>query len=489
MLKDLETASRTPATEARRHTVDLCVIGGGSGGLSVAAGAVQMGASVVLFERGRMGGDCLNSGCVPSKALLAAGHAAAATRTAGRFGVVLPEPEIDFAKTHAHVRDVIAGIEPHDSVERFEELGVTVIQATARFTGPRTVEGGGHEVRARRFVIATGSSPAIPPIPGLDATPYLTNETVFELTERPDHLVIVGGGPIGCELAEAHRNLGARVTLIEGARLLGNEDAEAVALIRDHLTAIGVTLLEGAKVNGVSGQDGEIQTVLERDGNSETVSGSHLLIAAGRKPNVDGLNLAAAGISHDRAGIKINSGLKTSNRRCYAIGDVAGELQFTHVASYHAGLVIRNALFRLPVRADHRAVPRVTYTDPELAHIGFGEAAARERFGDRIKVLKWDYRENDRARAERATDGFIKIVADRKGRVLGATIVGRNAGELINAWTLAVAQKTRIGTIASSIVAYPTLSEIGKRAAGSAFTETLFGPRVRKIVRFLATFG
>ncbi|WP_193173940.1 dihydrolipoyl dehydrogenase family protein [Nisaea nitritireducens] len=470
-------------------SADICVIGGGSGGLSVAAGAVQMGASVVLFERGLMGGDCLNYGCVPSKAILAAGHAAATARTAGRFGVSLPAPEVDFGKVHAHVRDVIAGIEPHDSVERFEELGVRVIQAQATFSDARTVSGGGFRVRARRFVIATGSSAMIPPIAGLDSAPYLTNETIFDLTERPDHLLIVGGGPIGCELAEAHRNLGADVTLIEAARLLGNEDEEAAEVLRVHLKEIGVSLLEGAVVKEVAGSEGTVQLSVEKDGKQQNVDGSHLLVAAGRSPNISGLGLEAAGIKHGRAGIEVDAGLKTSNRKVYAIGDVAGGLQFTHVAGYHASIVIRSALFRMPAKADHSAVPRVTYTDPELAHVGLLEREARAQHGEKLRVLKWPYQENDRARAERVTDGFIKVMTLKNGKVLGATIVGKNAGDLIQTWTMVIAQKIKIGAVASSIVAYPTLGEIGKRAAGSFYTETLFSPRIRKIVRFLAAFG
>ncbi len=470
-------------------SADICIIGGGSGGLSVAAGAVQMGASVVLFERGLMGGDCLNYGCVPSKAMLAAGHAAAAARGAARFGVSLPEPNVDFGKVHAHVRDVIAGIEPHDSVERFEELGVRVIQAQATFADARTITGGGFRVQARRFVIATGSSAMIPPIAGLDSTPYLTNESIFDLTERPDHLFVVGGGPIGCELAEAHRNLGADVTLIEAARLLGNEDEEAADVLRAHLTGIGVSLIEGAVVKQTAGSEGSVRLTVERDGAQQQIEGSHLLVAAGRSPNINGLGLEAAGIKHGRAGIEVDAGLKTSNRKVYAIGDVAGGLQFTHVAGYHASIVIRSALFRMPAKADHTAVPRVTYTDPELAHVGLLEREARAQHGEKLRVLKWPYQENDRARAERTTDGFIKVMTLKNGKVLGATIVGKGAGDLIQTWAMVIAQKIKIGAVASSIVAYPTLGEIGKRAAGSFFTETLFSPRMRKIVRFLAAFG
>ena len=470
-------------------SADICVIGGGSGGLSVAAGAAQMGVSVVLFERGLMGGDCLNYGCVPSKAMLAAGHAAALSRKAGHFGISLPIADVDFGKVNSHVRDVIAGIEPHDSVERFEALGVRVIRAQAAFTDSRTVSGGGFRLRARRFVIATGSSALIPPIRGLDTTPFLTNETIFDLTKRPDHLLIVGGGPIGCELAEAHRNLGADVTLIEAARLLGNEDEEAAEVVRAHLKEIGVTLLEGGAVKQTSGSGDSIRISVELNSLEQEIEGSHLLIAAGRRPNIHGLGLEAAGIKYGKAGIEVDAGLRTTNRKVYAIGDVAGGLQFTHVAGYHAGIVIRSSLFRMPVKADHSAVPRVTYTDPELAHVGLLEKEARAQHGAKLRVLKWPYQENDRARAERATDGFIKIMTLKGGKVLGATIVGKNAGDLIQIWALVIARKIKIGAIASSIVAYPTLGEIGKRAAGSFYTDRLFSPPMRKIVRFLASFG
>lgn len=489
MPRDMKTDTPATPTDDKQIETDICVIGGGSGGLSVAAGAVQMGAGVVLFERGLMGGDCLNYGCVPSKALLAAGHTAAAARKAGHFGVSLPEPNIDFARVHDHVRDVIAGIEPHDSVERFESLGVKVVQAEARFTDQRTVSGGGYRVRARRFVIATGSSAAVPPIEGLGGTPYLTNETIFSLTERPAHLLIIGGGPIGCELAEAHRNLGSAVTVVEAARLLGNEDPEAAALVRTHLEEIGVTLHENALVKRAAKTENGVNLEIEGGGIVQQLQGTHLLVAAGRRANTDGLGLETAGIETTRTGIKVDAGLKTSNRRVYAIGDAAGGLQFTHVAGYHASVVIRSALFRLPAKADTNAVPRVTYTDPELAQVGLLEDEARARYGDKVRVLKWPYQENDRARAERATEGFIKVIALKNGRVLGATIVGRSAGELIQSWGLAISQKIKIGAFASSIVAYPTLAEIGKRAAGSFYTEALFGPRMRKIVRFLGAFG
>ncbi len=377
---------------------DICVIGAGSAGLSIAAGASQMGARAVLIEKARMGGDCLNYGCVPSKALLVAGRAAQAHRSSARFGVRFDPPAVDFQAVHGHVQDVIAGIAPMDSVERFEGLGVTVIQGAARFSGRRTVEVGETRIEARRFVIATGSQPLVPPIPGLAETPYLTNETVFDLTERPEHLIVVGGGPIGCELGQAFRNLGARVSLVEMAQIMPKDDPELVEVLRNRLLDDGLDLYEGAKVVAVAKAGAGVKVTLEQGGEERQVEGSHLLLAAGRRPVLDGLGLEAAGVERDGPGIKVDAGLRTTNPKIYAAGDVAGGLQFTHVAGFHAGVILKNALFRLPARADRAVVPWVTYTEPEVANVGLTEAEARAR-GEKINVLRWPFSENDRAQA------------------------------------------------------------------------------------------
>jgi pyruvate/2-oxoglutarate dehydrogenase complex dihydrolipoamide dehydrogenase (E3) component len=470
---------------------DICVIGAGSGGLSVAAGASQMGARTVLIEKGAMGGDCLNFGCVPSKALIAAAAQAQSRRTAGRFGLDAPEPEVDMARVAAHVRGVIAAIEPNDSQERFEGLGVQVIRAEARFTGEREVAAGDMRVRAKYFVIATGSSPFVPPIPGLDGVPYLTNETLFETAEPIGRLIVVGGGPIGLEMAQAHRRLGAAVTVVEAARLLGKDDPEAAAVVIARLRAEGVVLREGAKATGVvQGPDGVIRLSVEAEDGAQTIEGDRLLIAVGRTANVDSLDLDKAGVAYDRRGVTVDAHLRTSNRRIFAIGDVAGGFQFTHMAGYHAGVVIRQMLFKmLWAKTDDRVVPWVTYTDPELAQVGLSEAQAVERFGpDGIKILRWGFEENDRAQAERDVEGFVKVILDRKSRVLGATIVGAHAGELLLPWSIMVQERLKIAKLASVIVPYPTRSEASKRAAGSAFTQALFSERTKKIVRFLLKF-
>lgn len=466
---------------------DLCIIGAGSGGLSVAAGAAQLGRKVVLIERHKMGGDCLNYGCVPSKSLIAAANHAHTIRRAPEFGVDAGEPKTDFARVMKHVHSVIAAIEPNDSVERFEKLGVRVIKETARFTGPDEVEAGAYRVAAKRYVIATGSSPLKPPIPGLDQTPYFTNETIFDNTVLPEHLIVIGGGPIGLELAQAYRRLGARVTVLEAKQIMPKDDPEAVAILRQSLERDGVVIRENAAVTAVAKTDGGVAVTISRDGESEAVAGSHLLLAAGRAANVEGMGLDAAGIKYSRKGVEVDAGLRTSNPRTFAIGDVAGGLQFTHVAGYHAGLIIRRVLFKVPAKADASAIPWATYTDPELAHVGLSEAQARERSLS-VNVARWPLHDNDRAQAERELHGLAKIVVVR-GRVVGATIVAPRAGDLILPWVLAISQKTKLSTMAGLVAAYPTFSEISKRAAGAYFTPTLFSPRTRLVVKILSWFG
>jgi pyruvate/2-oxoglutarate dehydrogenase complex dihydrolipoamide dehydrogenase (E3) component len=456
----------------------------------VAAGAVQMGASVVLVERGRMGGDCLNYGCVPSKSLLAASRLANAWRHGGELGVTYGPPRIDFGAVADSVERVIASLAPNDSVERFEGLGVRVIAAEARFVDGRTVHAGDAVIRPRRFVIATGSAPFVPPIPGLDSVKFFTNETIFANRTAPSHLIVIGGGPIGVELAQAYKGLGAAVTVIDAGPLLPRDDPELVALLARRLTEDGIALKPSVAVAGVEQAGSDDITVILATGGKDTerVTGSHLLVAAGRRPSLAALDLPAAGIEADAAGIIVDRRLRTTNRRAFAMGDAAGGPQFTHIALYHAGIVIRNALFRLPARVDYRALPWVTYTDPELAQVGLGEAAARAA-GQEVRVLRWSFADNDRAHTERDTTGEVKIITGRRGRIIGATILGAAAGDLILPWALAIAQRLKIGAMANLIVPYPSRGEAGKRAAGSFYTPSLFAPRTRCLVRFLARFG
>ena len=470
---------------SRYFAPDLCVIGAGSGGLAVAAGAAQMGAEVVLVERGIMGGDCLNVGCVPSKSLLAAARIADLWRRGAGLGIAYARPRIDFAAVADSVQRVIAEIAPNDSAERFEGLGVRVLRAEARFTSPRTVHARGVEIRPRRFVIATGSQPAVPPIPGLDDVPYLTNETVFANHDLPEHLIVIGGGPIGIEMAQAHRRLGARVTVLDVGPLLPRDDPELSAILAGRLSSEGIVVRPGIEIADIGRTE---KTVAVRLASGERISGSHLLVAAGRRPTIEGLDLAAAGIAATAQGITVDARLRTTNRRVFAIGDVVGGPQFTHVALYHAGIVIRNALFRIPAKVDYRALPWVTYTDPELAQVGLTEAGSRAIEGV-PRVLRWRFAENDRAQTERETEGMVKVVTRGNGHILGASILGAGAGDLILPWALAISQKLKIGALANLIVPYPTRGEASKRAAGSYYTPTLFSARTRRLVRLLARLG
>src|SRR5216683_2111173 len=417
---------------------DLCVIGAGSGGLAVAAGASQMGAKVVLIERGMMGGDCLNFGCVPSKSLLATARAADLWRRGAALGLAYAPPRIDFAAVGNSVQHVIAGIAPNDSAERFEGLGVKVLRAEASFTGPRTMRAGGVEIRPRRFVIATGSRPAVPAITVLDVGP-----------------------------------------------LLPRDDPELAASLAERLAGEGIVTRPRVEIAAVE-RDGE--GILVHLARGERIAGSHLLVAAGRRPNIEALDLSVAGIAATATGITVDPRLRTTNRRAFAVGDVAGGPQFTHIALYHAGIVIRNALFRLPAKVDYRALPWVTYTDPELAQVGVTEATARTVAGA-LRILRWRFAENDRAQTERDTAGSVKVVARRDGRILGASILGAGAGDLILPWALAISQKLKIGALANLIVPYPTRGEASKRAAGSFYTPALFSARTRRLVHLLARFG
>jgi len=466
-----------------RIRTDICIIGAGSGGLSVAAGAVQMGARVVLIEGGEMGGDCLNHGCVPSKALIAAAHAAHAMGAGGPLGIAPVPARVDFGAVKDHVARTIAAIAPHDSQERFERLGVRVIRTWARFVSPREVEAGDTRIRARRFVIATGSRPAIPPIPGLGQVPYLTNETLLALRQRPFHLIVVGAGPIGMEMAQAHRRLGSRVTVLEAGRALAREEPELAAVVLERLRAEGVEIVEGGAIAAVAGTEGAINVTLA-DG--RRIAGSHLLVATGRVPALERLDLEAGGIARTGAGVSVDARLRSlTNRRVYAVGDAAGQGQFTHLAGHHAGVVIRSALFALPSRARTDHIPRAVYTDPELAHVGLTEAEARALHGAAVEVVTSPMADNDRARAMGRPEGMVKLIVHR-GRPVGVGIAGAQAGELIAPWALMLATRQNLTAMAGTVLPYPTLAEAGKRAAGAYFSPKLFDSAlVRRVVRLV----
>jgi pyruvate/2-oxoglutarate dehydrogenase complex dihydrolipoamide dehydrogenase (E3) component len=473
-----------------KHSVaefDLAVIGAGAAGLSVTSVAAQLGLRVVLIERDRMGGDCLNAGCVPSKALLAAAHAAKGVRAAGRFGVRAPPPGIDWGAVSAHVAGAIAAIAPNDSEDRYRKLGAHVLKGEARFVAPDTIMVDGRRITARRFVVAAGSRAAVPPVPGLERVPFLTNASLFGIPGPPGHLLILGGGPVGLEMAAAHAALGWNVSLVEATSIASREDPDLVQGLRAALQANGVRLFEGLAV--AAGEPGPLLVLAD----GTRLAGTHLLVAAGRRPNLETLGLEAGNIRTTPAGIATDRGLRSlSNRRVYAVGDIAdpaglGPRHFTHVGSYHAGIVIRRALFRLPARINYRALPRVLYTEPELAQVGLTEAEARAA-GHDVRLLRWPMAENDRAIAEGEPHGLIKLVASRRGRLLGAGILSRAAGEMIGVYTLAIARRLRLSALAGMIVPYPTRSEAGKRAAGQFFVNSLFSARARRLARLLARF-
>jgi pyruvate/2-oxoglutarate dehydrogenase complex dihydrolipoamide dehydrogenase (E3) component len=481
---------------------DLCVIGAGSGGLSVAAIAASFGVSVVLVEKGEMGGDCLNVGCVPSKALIAAAERAQAMREGAVFGLGAARPKADFAILREHIRGVIDAIAPNDSVARFTAMGVQVVRAPARFIDRLTIVAGEATIQPRRFVIATGSRPAAPDIPGLADVAYLTNESIFDLGEQPERLVVIGGGPIGLEIAQAYRRLGCKVIVLEAHRILPREDRELAQEIERQLLADGVELRQGVKIARVvqekaGEREARFVVTLQEDmqgenGASETVDGSHLLVATGRTPTIGDLGLDLAGVKTNPSGIVVDRGLRTSNRRIYAIGDCASGgthgYRFTHAANHHAGLVVRSALFRLPVKLDNSAIPRVTYTDPELAVVGLSEEEARLRH-KQIRILRWPVAENDRAQAERRVAGHIKAIVARNGLILGCAIAAPGAGELISLWTLAISKGMKAQDLAGIVIPYPTYSEISKRAAVEHLRPAARSAWVRRILAFLRRLG
>lgn len=491
MLDATATGLTTTDGEITRTVrADVCVIGAGSGGLTAAGGFGGLGRRTVLIEGHRMGGDCLNYGCVPSKTLIASARVAQSMRDAARFGISPVEPEVDFLKVLARVADVISDLAHHDSEERMkEEFGVETIRARARFTGPRELVAGSTRVIARHFVIATGSTPFVPPIPGLEEAGYLTNETVFTQTFQPRHLIILGGGPIGCEMAQAHRLLGSRVTVIEMGRIFGRDDQELVEVIRKRFIEQGIDLREGCKARSVA-RDGSTVTVTidTPEGGEAVISGDQVLVALGRRANVEGLGLEAAGVETHERGIRVNRYLQTTNPRIYAVGDVTGGLQFTHVAGAQGRIVVNNVLLKvLKKRFDPDIVPWVTFTEPELAHVGLTEAQLKQR-GVAHDVVRAPFRDNDRANAEGETEGLAKVLVGKDGKILGADVVGDKAGEIIQQYALAVANGMKMSAFDRMIAPYPTLGEISKAAADAHGFAKLFTPLNRAAIRLLAIF-
>jgi len=461
---------------------DLVILGGGTGGLVAAQIAVGVGARVALIERDRTGGDCLWTGCVPSKSLIATAAAAHGMRTADRFGLAAVQPEIDFARVMERVQRVIAQIEPHDSPEHLRAAGVEVIEGHGRFTGPGRIEANGRELRWRSAIIATGSEPVLPPIGGLaDARP-LTTDTLWELRELPARLLVLGGGPIGCELAQALGRLGAQVTVVEMAdRLLLKEEPQASKLIRARLECEGVRVLLGVRATAISRVDDGYEASLGED--RAPVGFDRVLVVAGRRPRTGGLGLETVGIELDeRGGVPVDAHLRTSAKRIYAVGDVTALLPFTHVAAHHARIATPNALFSARQKVSG-TVPWVTFTDPEVGRVGLTEEQARERWGDRVQIAQNDYSELDRALTAGEAYGFAKLIGDPKGRLVGATVCAPAGGEAIAELTAWVAQRRQISNVSRTIHAYPTLAEGPARAADGLLTERLLGSRAKALAR------
>ncbi len=461
---------------------DLAVIGGGTAGLVASRLAAALGARVVLIERGRPGGDCLWTGCVPSKALIAAANLAHRIRTAGCVGLDPRDPTIDFASVMAHVHGSQATIAPEDSAASLRRDGVHVIEGSARFAGPGRIEVGGTVVRYRTALIATGSHAVTPSLDGLDGARPLTNETVWDLRERPDRLAILGGGPIGCELGQAFQRLGAQVTLVEsGDRVLAKEEPEAQELIAARLRADGVDLRLGATAVRVEGRDA---LVVEERGSEQRIGFDRILVAAGRRPETDGLGLETVGVERDdRGAIEVDERLATTGRGVYAAGDVIDALPFTHVAGYHGRTVVANALFRARAKVSYGAVPWTTFTDPEVGRVGLTEGQARERFGDDTVAVTSEYAGNDRAITAGETHGFAKLVGDPKGRLVGATVAAPHGGESIAELAACVRAGGKIDDVSQTVHVYPTFSESQARAADDYLRAKYLKPSVLRLAR------
>jgi len=453
---------------------DIVVIGGGSGGLVVAAGGAALGARVALVEKHRLGGDCLWYGCVPSKTLIKSARVAHEMRNAQRWALNPCDPAPDIARVMERVRGVIAQIEPNDSPERFRGLGVDVVFGAGRFVSPRAFEVDGRRLTAKTFVIATGSRPAVPPVPGLDTVPYLTNETLFDLREPVPSLVVVGGGPIGSELAQAFRRLGSEVTIVDMASgVLPKEDPDLSAVVQAQLAAEGVQFRFDTSLVRVAGQRGDVTIIVKgKDGRDDVLHASHLLVAAGRKLNVEDLGLDAAGVAMGDGRIVVDDRLRTSQSHIYVVGDAAGGYQFTHLAEHHAGVVLRHAIFRLRWTKPSPVLPWCTYTDPELARVGLSETDAKAR-NIAHRTYRFAFADIDRARAEGETEGFAKLLTDAKGKLLGGAIVGPHAGELITEFALAIGMGLRAKDISGVIHTYPTLASISRRVADQRLKEGL----------------
>ena len=472
------------------HDYDIGVLGGGAAGLTVAAGAAQLGVKVLLVEKEpHLGGDCLHYGCVPSKTLIKTAKVYHLIKNSKRFG--LPEAKIgpvDYKDVAKRIQSVIQTIQKHDSVERFCRLGVKVEFGEPLFVDDHSIKLNGKTLSAKKWVIATGSSPSSPPVKGLQDVNYITNKEVFSLEALPSTMVVLGGGPIAIEMAQAFTRLGTDVTVIQRSpKILTKEDPDMADALMSVLETEGVRFFTGTKLIEVSEKGGIKKVVFEHEGRKKSVTSEALLVAMGRKANLEDLGLEEIGVEFSPKGLNLDERLRTSQKHIYGAGDVTGRYQFTHAAGYEGGVVIANAVFHLPRKVNYRFMPRTTYTDPELACIGLTEKDAQKE-GIEYTVWKEEFKDNDRALAGGEYAGMIKMIVDKKGTPLGVEILGLHAGELLSEWVSALNGKVKISTIAASVHPYPTLSEINKRVAGSLLSTKLFSDRVRKTLRFFFHF-
>jgi pyruvate/2-oxoglutarate dehydrogenase complex dihydrolipoamide dehydrogenase (E3) component len=459
---------------------DLCIIGGGAAGLVTAAGAAALGAKVILIERDKLGGDCLYTGCVPSKALIHSAHVAYGVTEASRAGLSAILNPVEQQKVLGRVNEVIAQIEPNDSPERFEELGVEVLFAEAQFIDDATVIADERTITSRYFVLATGSRPLIPEITGLDSVDYLTNETIFHVGESIKHLIILGSGPIACEMAQSYARLGAKVSMISQSSLLPREDNDLSAVVKSQFESEQIDLYLDVDVELVLKTDTGLAVQFDNSGH-QIIEGSHLLVATGRLANIDGFGLEKAGVETVSGRLKLDKRLRTTNQRIFACGDVAGPYLFTHMAEHQAGVVLRNTLFRLPAKVQTTGIPWCTFTSPELAHVGLSEKEARKQ-GKKHEVYCFPFSEIDRAIADDQTEGMVKVITSPRGKILGACIVGPHAGELIAEYSLAMSAGLSLSALSKTIHLYPSLAQINRRVADIRLKATLtpFKQRILK---------
>lgn len=476
------------------YDFDLIIIGSGAAGLTIASGAAQLGVKVLLIEKEKqMGGDCLHYGCVPSKTLIKCAKVRHQMKTADSYGLPAPTLEpVDFSKVASHIQSVIDTIQPHDSPERFEGLGAAVRFGIASFRDPHTIslnplEGGTPEhISGKIIVIATGSTPSKPPFKGLDQVEYITNETVFSQKTLPNTLTVIGGGPIAVEMAQSFQRLGSQVTLLQrSAHILSKEDADMAEIIETSLRKDGVTIVTNTSIEEVSQHSDQISvTYGTKEGSSQTVISEKLLVALGRTPAVEALHLKNTGVEYSKKGIPVDEKMRTNVPHIYAVGDITGKHQFTHAAGYEGSIVIANAIFKMPRKADYTLLPWVTYSDPELASIGYNEKRAQQA-DIKYTVHTESFASNDRALAENQPEGKLKLLKDQKGRIIGVQIAGIHAGELINEWVAILGGKVSLSTLAGAIHPYPTVSEINKKIAGTILSEKVFSPFTRKVLRTL----